>query len=177
MYFKRSSGCCGPENILSEGGSRAAVLASQVILNRQMMNHHFVLILSTTSQQRWYITILKLHFFMCICAFCWCAHFDYFWKRKTVDSSCIGSCPDNAMSQRDWSLCPFLGMFFHRGGTWTQPNPQEFQPSQYSHSPWPSGLKEAQFKLRSLGWHDAFFRVFHHRMCSLFSPSLQTSAF
>ena len=91
-----------------------------------------------------------------------------------MDSSCTGSCLDNAVSQRDSSLCPFLGMSFHTGGTCTQPNPQEFQPSQYSHSPWPSGLKEAQFRLRSLGWKDTFFRVFHHRMCSLFSPFLQT---
>ena len=100
---------------------------------------------------------LMLHF-MCICAFYWCAHFDCFWKRKTADNSRIGSCPDSATSQRDWSLCPFARRSFRTGGTWTQPTPQEFQPSQYSHSLWPSGLKEAQFRLWRLGWNGTFFK-------------------
>ena len=169
MYFKRSSGCCGPENILSERCSRAALLGSETgNLWTNFLCWPFLLLLNQDATLQFW----SLHF-MCIYAFCWCAHFYYFWRKKTADSSCTGSCPDNAMFQRDLSLCPFLGMSFHTGGTWTQPNLQEFQPSQYSHSPWPSGLKEAQFRLRSfLGWKDAFFRVFHHRMCSLFSPSL-----
>ena len=117
--------------------------------------------------------------FMCICVFCWCAHFGCFWKWRIVGSSCIGSCLDNGASQRDSSQCPSSGMSFHKGGTCTQPNPQEFQPSQLSHSPWPSGLKEeAQFRLRISSWSSTFFRVSHHRMCPQFTVfTVQTSEF